>query len=105
HDEGVVWLLFLTREGRVRAHVRIGPADLSDARAPERSAFGESIVGLGDLDGDGIRELAVGGSRAEHDGRASGAIWVLFLREDGTVRRSQKIASGAGGFTGGLRDG
>ena len=35
-------------------------------------------------------------------GSQTGAVWVLFLNSDGTVKSHQKIASGSGGFTGTL---
>lgn len=99
-DEGVVWLLSLDTDGRVTRQVRIGvdsvPADPPSAR----SAFGNSIAALEDLDRDGVIDIVVGSPRDRREGRDSGAVRVLFLRADGTVGRSQTIAPGTGGFTG-----
>lgn len=70
--------------------------------------FGSSIAGLGDLDGDGIPDLAVG---APYRGFSTncdpaqplvGRIWVLFLNVDGTVREAQPIGGGDGGLDLGL---
>jgi len=46
----------------------------------ENDEFGSSIAGLGDLDGDGSQDMAVGARG--YDGLTSddGAIWILFLR-------------------------
>ncbi len=59
--------------------------------------FGASAAALGDLDGDGVGDLAVG---AFGDGAARGAVWILFLNPDGTVKLHQKIGDTEGGFTG-----
>jgi len=62
--------------------------------------FGSSVVNLGDLDGDGVLDLAVG-AREDDDGPgSSGAVWILFLNPTGTVKSFQKISSLEGGFTG-----
>ena len=62
--------------------------------------FGSSMTTLGDLDGDGIDELAVA-APCDNDGRIDqGALWILFMNPDGTVRSEQKISATAGGFDG-----
>ena len=65
--------------------------------------FGVSVASLGDLNGDGIGDLAVG-ARLDDDGGTPpnanrGAVWILFLNADGTVDHHQKISSTEGGFT------
>ena len=66
--------------------------------------FGVSLTELGDLDGDGINEVAVGVQFDNDGGSRRGAVWILFLNPDGTVRREQKISSTQGGFTGRIDD-
>jgi hypothetical protein len=103
---GAVWVLFLRADGTVRAHQKIsntqggftGELDNSDW-------FGTSVVSVGDLDGDGIIDLAVGAWSDDDGALSSGAVWVLFLQGDGTVKAHQKISETLGGFTGGLDGG
>ncbi len=64
--------------------------------------FGSSVASLGDLDGDGVGDLAVGAFGDDDGGPDHGAAWVLFLNPDGTVKAHQKISATQGGFTGGL---
>ena len=64
--------------------------------------FGASATPLGDLDGDGVGDLAVGASGDQHGTPDRGAVWILFLRADGTVREAKRINSIEGGFTGAL---
>ncbi|MCP4960292.1 MAG: hypothetical protein GY925_13620, partial [Actinomycetia bacterium] len=102
-SRGAVYVLFLNADGTVKAEQKIssttggltGPLDNSDQ-------FGASVGGVGDLDGDGIADIAVGANVDDDGGSARGAAYVLFLNADGTVRAEQKISSTAGGFTGPL---
>ena len=59
--------------------------------------FGRSVASLGDLDGDGIGDLAVGAFGDDTGGSERGAVYVLFPNSDGTIRRSTKIAHQTGG--------
>jgi len=84
---------------------------LREARLPEPvspfdTAFGSSLSSLGDLDGDGFQDLAVG-APIDRDGGgpfhfSKGAVWILFLDGDGAVARMAKISELSGGFTGTL---
>ncbi len=67
--------------------------------------FGHAVAFLGDLDGDSIGDVAVGASHDDAAGFDAGAVWILFLNMDGTVKAKQKITTGVGGFTGALSGG
>ena len=65
--------------------------------------FGSSVASLGDLDGDGITDLAVGASGDEAGGEAyssRGAVYILFMNANGTVKSFTKIASDINGGPG-----
>ncbi|MCH8823510.1 MAG: FG-GAP repeat protein [Planctomycetes bacterium] len=102
---GAVWVLFLNPDGTVKTHQKIsstqggflGVLDATDL-------FGWSLAALGDLDGDGVGDLAVAAAGDDDGGPQHGAVWVLFLNTDGTVKSHQKISSTQGGFTGLLDD-
>jgi hypothetical protein len=61
------------------------------------------VAGLGDLDDDSIRDLAVG-APGDDDGMEPfserGAAWILFLNANGTVKGSAKISATSGGLLG-----
>jgi hypothetical protein len=63
--------------------------------------FGYGLTRLGDLDGDGHQDLAVGAPG--HSGE--GTVWILFLDASGSVARSTRIGEGSGGFVGTLSPG
>jgi hypothetical protein len=71
----------------------------------DSSAFGETLAAVGDVDGDGISDLAVADSIDADGGEFRGAVWLCFLARDGSVRARTKISNWLGGFTGLTRDG
>ena len=96
-DRGAVWILFLNSDGTVKRHQKISSTEgLFTGPLARSDFFGVSVDALGDLDRDGVVDLAVGA----HGDDDHGAVWILFLRPDGTVRDAAKISSAAGGFTG-----
>ncbi len=106
NNPGAAWILFLDDDGSVKAHQKIsniqggftGILDNGDL-------FGFSVANLGDLDGDGVVDLAVGGLLNDDGGNDRGAVWILFLDDDGSVKAHQKISDIQGGFTGILDNG
>jgi len=66
----------------------------------EFDEFGTALAPLGDLNGDGTVDLAVGATGDRDGAFMPGAIWILFLKPDGTVLAEQKISQTQGGFTG-----
>lgn len=67
--------------------------------------FGSAVCSLGDLDGDGVEDLAVGAPGDDGGGSDRGAVWILFLRElFGPVKSAVKIDGTTPGMIG-LADG
>ncbi len=99
-DRGAVYVLQLTTSG-AKLTTKISDTDGGFTGVLDnRDQFGRSVAGLGDLDGDGVADLAVGAHWDDDGGKDRGAVWNLFLNEDGTVKGHQKISSLEGGFGG-----
>jgi hypothetical protein len=102
---GAVWLFSLTNDRRIQRYVKLGPVENLPFTLDAADRFGTSVAPLSDLDGDGVRELAVG-APGDDDGLLppfgdGGAVYVLFLRGNGTVREFVKLSS-TSVFTGDL---
>ena len=67
--------------------------------------FGSAITNIGDLDNDGVIDLAVGAPYDDDNGPDRGAVWILFMNDNGQVDIKQKLADNTGGFGAGLDDG
>ncbi|MCH8852036.1 MAG: FG-GAP repeat protein, partial [Planctomycetes bacterium] len=105
-DRGAVWILFLNPDGTVKGHQKISDTEGGfTGTLYNDDLFGVSVASLGDLDADGVTDLAVGAYHDDGDGGYErGAVWILFLNADGTVKTHQKISDTEGGFTGILDD-
>ncbi len=102
---GAVWILFLNADGTVKAEQKISQtAGGLGGTLGDEDTLGVSLAGLGDLDGDGIGDLASGADHCDDGGNERGAVWILFLNANGTVKSEQKISSTEGGFAGPLDD-
>ncbi len=85
-EADAVFTLFMSSDGTVSSHVKIsGPAD---------EHFGASVASLGDIDGDGVSDIAVGAYNA---GNARGRVFVINLNSNGTQKSSTSLASGMNG--------
>jgi len=99
---GAVHVLLLNANGSVKSSTKIahgtfiGSGETLDLA--DRDYFGTSVASLGDLDGDGVMDLAVG---ANGDSSNRGAVYVLLMTSAGTVKSSHKIANGSSVGSGG----
>ena len=103
-NRGAAWLLFLDSSGSVTGHKKYGEA--TGLTLDNGDGFGSSLAFPGDVDDDGIPDIAVGALLDDDGGPDRGAVYVLFLRSDGAWRGgSVKISSTSGSFLGTLGDG
>ncbi len=104
--KGAVWILFMNNDGSVASQQKISAERGGfEGNLDSNDHLGSALAGLGDLDGDGVNDLAVGANGDDDGGTDRGAVWILFLNPDGTVAAEQKISQSEGKFNGTLGDG
>jgi len=91
-NAGAVWLLFLENDGAVQGQHKIFVDENGFGEEPDaHDVFGYSVASLGDLNQDGNIDIAVGAPGDDDGGTSAGAVWLLFLNNDGTVEGHEKI--------------
>jgi cysteine-rich repeat protein len=104
-DRGAVWILRMNRLGRVAAATRIGDPDVP---LLDGDRFGSGLASVGDLNGDGVPDLAVGAflddtvNGTASAGATRGAVYIVFLDADGTLHDTDPPVKIADGTTGGM---
>ena len=98
-SHGAVYILFLNSDGTVKDSQKISSTEgnFKEILDPY-DAFGRAISNIGDFDGNGVSDIAVGAYHDDDGGYNTGAVYILFLNSDGTVKDSQKISSTEGNF-------
>jgi hypothetical protein len=105
-DAGAVWILFLTANGTVLSEHKIAASDEAfTSPVAGNDRLGTAVATVGDLDRDGVIDIAAGAPLADDGGTDRGALWFLFMKRDGRMRDSLKISGTEGLFAGPLRDG
>jgi hypothetical protein len=96
-------VLFLDPDGKVRDEQKITEREGGfDGNLDDNDAFGSAIADVGDLNDDGIPDLAVGAPNDDDGADNAGAFWILMMDTDGRVAAWQKVSNSAGGFSGNL---
>ncbi len=102
-DRGAVHIMFMNADGTVRSTVQLadGINGVPANTLGDSDQLGFSMEPLGDWDGDGVTELAVGARVSDIGGPNRGALHILRLNADGTAKAVDTIADGVGGLPSG----
>jgi hypothetical protein len=92
-----VYILFLTSTGVVREYRALGHNENGGPKGKQGgfSAFGSSVVALNDIDGDGIRDIAIGAMDMDDEidtNVRAGVVFLCFMNQDLSIKNSVKIS-------------
>ena len=81
---------------------RLAPLGEIDKPVTGLEGFGTALAAIGDLDGDGVDDLAVGDPDLQNG--ASDKVWIFLLNPDQTIKSQHEISATAGNFAGSLAE-
>ena len=99
-DRGAINIVFLNANGTVKSSTKIASGTNGGPSLANVDRFGSSVSGVGDLNGDGVPDLAVGARGDDTGGDDLGAVYLLFMNSDGTVKSFTKLAHALNGIPG-----
>ena len=98
NKRGSVQIIFMNTDGSVKSLVEIDDSTANGPTLSNNDRFGSSIANIGDMDGDGVNDLAVGAHFDDMDenddvsgANNRGTIHILFMNTDGSVKSTVEI--------------
>ena len=90
-DRGAIHIMFMNTDGSVKGTVEINDITTNDLSLSNADYFGSSVAHIGDLNRDGIPDIAVGARGDDTGGSNRGAIHIMFMNTDGSIDETVKI--------------
>ncbi len=90
-DRGALHILFMNTDGSIDSTVEINDSTANGPVLADDDRFGHSVANIGDLDGDGVSDLAVGAHGDDGSGSDRGAMHILFMNTDGSIASTVEI--------------
>ena len=90
-NRGAVHILYMNTDGSVDSTVEINSSTTNGPTLANTDFFGGSVANIGDLDGDGVNDLAVGADEDDDSGANRGAVHIMFMNTDGSVDSTVEI--------------
>ncbi len=90
-DTGAVYIHFRNADNTVKSTVKIDDSTANGPTLAENDQFGVSLENIGDLNNDGVTDIAVGAYGDDSVGLNRGAVYILFLNTNGSVKSTVKI--------------
>jgi len=93
-DRGAVHIHYMNTDGTIDSTVELNGSTTNGATLIDNDNYGYSVASLGDLNNDGVVDLAVGAIGDDTGGSTRGAVYIHYMNTNGTVDSTVKIASG-----------
>jgi len=90
-DRGAVHIHFMNTDGSVDGTVEINDTTTNGPVLSDTDRYGRSVASIGDLNGDGVGDIAVGAFLDDAGGTDRGAVHIHFMNTDGTIDSTVEI--------------
>ena len=91
NNRGAIHIIFMNTDGSVDSIVEINSSTTNGPSLAASDNFGTSIANIGDLNNDGVNDLAVGADRGDGSDANRGEVHVFFMNADGSVDSTVEI--------------
>lgn len=101
YGNGRIYFARMNSNGTVKSHTIIDNTTVSNfigANNHLGSFLFVDMTVVGDIDGDGIKDLAVGGHKEGTGTAEAGSVYIIFMNANGTVKSVTKWANGQNGI-------
>ena len=78
---GSVRIVYMNTDGTPKSSALIDSTSTDGPTISGGDWFGNAVASIGDLDGNGITDMAVGAEQDDHGGKNRGALHIIFLQE------------------------
>ena len=97
YDAGAVYIFLMKENFKIKSVQKISSTsgNLGISLKPS-DYFGRSVSVIGDINNDKIIDIAVSAYRDDDGAKDAGAVYIIFLNNDGTAKYCQKISSTVG---------
>jgi hypothetical protein len=93
-NSGSVWILEIDSTGKVSTYYKIQNGVTNFTSGPIfNDNFGIGVTGIGDIDNDGNNDIAVGAFEDTEFYNKTGAVYIIKLNSNGSVKSSKKISN------------
>ena len=90
-NRGAVHIHFMNTDGSIDSTVEINDTTANGPTLSDFDGYGSAVTSLGDLDGDGVQDLAVGAYGDDAGGTGRGAVHIHFMNTDGSIDSTVEI--------------
>ena len=89
--KGEVYIHFMNANGSVKSTATIKDGVTNGPGLAAGDHYGTDIANMGDLDGDGVNDIAVGAHEDSNNGNDKGAVYIHYLNSDGSLKEGSKV--------------
>lgn len=88
-----VYLMKTNNKIKAERHVIPGKWGFFHKSLTKGDMFGSSVLPIGDVNRDGVDDIAIGAPGDKESGTAKGAVYILLMKKDGSVQHTQKLSA------------